>query len=118
MKMTVLTVLTIQELVNAIGGLVAYDRGRRDVGIHDDQLKVRVRETLRAMPDPVRCKTLAKIANELYLSDEVIDHTCGLQDAAALWEWLVFNRMIWPCKEKGICKASPKLVHRRSDHTP
>jgi hypothetical protein len=88
------TALTLQELTDAIGGLSVYDRGDHKNGIHDDQLKAHVRHTLRAMTDEERRLTLARIANELYLSDEAVKHSCGLEDAAALWEWLVFNRMV------------------------
>lgn len=86
--------LSKPELAKAISGLVAYDRGHQDSGVRDPQLKTRVRETLRAMPDAERRKAIAQIAIELYLSDEALKTTCGLEDAAALWEWLVFNRMV------------------------
>ena len=85
--------LSLQELVKAIGGLLAHDRGM-GTGIQDPQLKAHIRQVLRSMSDDERRQTIAHVAIELFLSDDAVKTSCGLEDAAALWEWLVFNRMV------------------------
>ncbi|HEY3341309.1 MAG TPA: hypothetical protein VGK81_04795 [Anaerolineae bacterium] len=88
------TALTAHELADSIIGLVVYDRSDHKSGLHDDQLKARVRQMLRAMPEAERRRMLAQVAIELYLSEEALKRSAGLEDVAAFWEWLVFNRMV------------------------
>lgn len=88
------TALTLQELTDAISGLAVYDHGDHENGIHDDQLKAHVRHVLRAMPEEEQRLTVARVAYQLYLSDAAVKRGSGLENAVALYEWLVFNKMI------------------------
>lgn len=80
--------MTEDEIRDALGGLHAYDAGSRSSGIHDERLRRRVIDALRALSEPDRRAMLARITRERYLTDEAIARGYGCEDARSFINWL------------------------------
>jgi hypothetical protein len=72
----------------AIDGLIAYDHGCTDSGIHDDDLKQAVKDYLRALPHQAAEATLAAHVRDHYLSSEAIQQGYGLEDVKQFINWM------------------------------
>lgn len=82
--------MTNEELARALGGLYAYDTGCVSSGIHDEELRARVKEELAA-DEPhnfLYPPRLSYIAREMFLSDEAIDLGYGMEDFIDFVKWL------------------------------
>lgn len=79
--------MTREELFEAIDGLMAYDTGATDSGIHDESLRQKVVKTLEEMTKDERRRCLAEFARN-YLSDEAIDEGYGIEDVRELCDWV------------------------------
>lgn len=82
--------MTDEELSRAIDGLFAYDNGAIDSGVHDPELKARVRSELAVGRGEYQLISprVSRIVRELYLSDEAIAQGYGLEDAARCFQWI------------------------------
>lgn len=81
-------VLEYGELKDALDGLFAWDAGCSDSGIHDERLRQRVRDYVRTLAGPERRELLARIARDLYLSDDALRQGYGLPDVEEFISWL------------------------------
>jgi hypothetical protein len=82
------------ELKDALDGLHAYDSGSVDSGIHDERLRSRVKEDVRSRSMEGRRVLVARIARDLYLTDEAISQGYGLEDAREFANWLDEHGML------------------------
>ena len=80
--------MTEEELATALEGLFAYDDGSTQIGTHDPALKARCVTYLDSLPDDESRALLARIARELWLSDDAIEVGYGLEDAAEFARWI------------------------------
>lgn len=80
--------MTDDELWDALNGLYSYDTGCVDFGIHDEYLRDRVIEILRAMSETEFRLFMSKRIRESYLSDEALTKSYGIEDVARFIEWL------------------------------
>jgi hypothetical protein len=91
--------MTDDELSDAIDGLHAYDSGCTDSGIHDPDLKEKVRQEIQVMPCP-ECQLfpdrLARILRDSTLSDKAIKQGYGIEDFLGVLKW-VEDLMGWDC---------------------
>lgn len=74
-------------LKDAIDGLSAYDNGLGS-GVHDEDLRQRVRQHIVSLKSNERRIVLSKIVRDLCLSDEAIADGYGWEDALSLCQWL------------------------------
>ena len=87
--------LTNEELADALDGLMAYDGGSIDSGIHDENLRARCIAQLKVM-DEEKVYTyttkadafLAEFIRERCLSDEALRQGYGPEDAGQFLKWL------------------------------
>lgn len=83
--------MTDEELRDALDGLHAYDEGAADSGIRDEGLRARCIAALaerRARGQDFWRPWLARLARDMYLSDEKISQGSGLADLTGFAEWL------------------------------
>lgn len=82
--------MTEEQLRNALDGLHAYDDGAVDSGIHDEDLRQRCINALKAQTGPheIAPEVLSRIVRDLYLTDEAIAQGYGLEDAVGFIRWL------------------------------
>lgn len=73
--------MTKEEVLNALDGLMAYDRGSTDSGIHDERLRKRVQEWLHADAD-----RSTEMLREWFRS--LLDPPYGPEDVAGTIRWL------------------------------
>lgn len=77
------------ELRRSLDGLFAYDSGATDSGTHDERLRERVIAELAFHRQfPTWRAYLARLAREMWLSEEAIEQGYGCEDAARFLEWL------------------------------
>lgn len=79
-----------EELLDAVSGLFAYDTGAASSGIRDELLRQKVIEELHKGLGTHQLYSVraARIARELFLTDEAIAQGYGLADVAEFIEWL------------------------------
>lgn len=86
--------MTDEELKSAVDGLIAYDHGAVDSGIHDLELKAKTRVALIELmnrgrtPYQLVSDDFSKFVRDLCLSDEAISRGYGLEDFMGLMRWL------------------------------
>lgn len=80
--------MTDDEVLDALDGLMAYDQGATDSGIHDEALRGRVSEALEADDGAAGMRLLTRFVRERLLSDDAMAQGYGLEDVRALFEWL------------------------------
>jgi hypothetical protein len=80
------------QLHAALDGLMAYDLGATDSGIHDEALKARVKAQLAAMPDNDRGALLKRFSN-YYLTPEARLKGYGEEDVEEFFRWLRDERI-------------------------
>lgn len=76
--------MTYEELRDALDGLHAWDDGMVDSGIHDDEVRERVRAMLQALPYQDRKALLIRVIADLCPPDQGY----GSEDVQAWLEWL------------------------------
>jgi hypothetical protein len=80
--------MTDRDLFDALDGLMAYDVGATDSGIHDDALRGRVTTHLRSL-SPDSCRQMAdRFARLHYLSDGARGRGYGPEDDIEFRRWL------------------------------
>jgi hypothetical protein len=87
-----------EELFDSIDGLMAYDHGSIDSGIHDDQLRKRVLDELQKIrldgrgPHQIYSKKfnkmMARYINRYFLSDKAIEQGYGFEDVVVFIKWI------------------------------
>jgi hypothetical protein len=75
--------MTDDEIIDAIDGLMAYDHGSTDSGIHDERLRARVIAWLHANPTDTE-RVLRRYVLELLAEGSPY----GVEDVAGLFKWL------------------------------
>jgi hypothetical protein len=82
--------MTDEELWAAIDGLMAYDTGCTDSGIHDERLRAKVHAELEKAirPNQMYSDRLSRLAGKYLLSEEAIADGSGLEDVEELINWL------------------------------
>lgn len=80
--------MTDAELYDALDGLMAYDGGATDSGIHDEALRQRVKDHLDGLPDRDALKLLSRYIRAYYLTDKAIDEGYGIESVAAFIRWM------------------------------
>lgn len=81
--------MTDEDIKDALDGLFAYDTGCVDSGIKDERLRARViAELNKDWGSDMYSKRLARIAREMFLTDEAIELGYGLQDLRQFLEWI------------------------------
>ncbi len=78
--------MTKAELDDAIDGLMAYDLGAS--GIHDEVLRQRVKDHLRALPDREFLLYLSRYARENFLSEKALANRSSIEDVSEFIDWL------------------------------
>lgn len=79
--------MTEAELFEAMDGLMAYDHGATDSGIHDEQLRARVIAQVSALSPGERRVVLSRFVRS-YLTDEMIIQGYGWEDARSAANWI------------------------------
>jgi hypothetical protein len=87
-----------QELFDAIDGLMAYDHGALDSGIHDERLRSQVREDLKtlATAELRHCELYSRSFNavmarymwQYFLNPAAVAKGYGVEDVKSFIEWL------------------------------
>lgn len=77
-----------EELKDALDGLIAYDEGATDSGIHDEGLRQRCQEYIRSLPPKEQRALVAKLTIDMYLSPTALDAGYGPEDAKGFLEWM------------------------------
>lgn len=75
------------ELFAAMDGLMAYDGGSTDSGIHDEILRQRVKNHLLGLSVDERRAVLSRFVRS-YLTDEMIAQGYGWEDARSAADWI------------------------------
>ena len=77
-----------EELKDALDGLLAYDEGATDSGIHDEGLRMRCQEYIRSLPPEEMRALVAKLTIDMWLSPEALKAGYGPEDAKTFLEWM------------------------------
>lgn len=77
--------MDFEEFRDALDGLIAYDTGCVDSGIHDERLRARVIELLNGDDGMV---WLTRAVRETYMTEEAIAQRYSIEDVASLIDWL------------------------------
>ena len=77
-----------EELGNALDGLLAYDLGATDSGIHDEALRSRVQAQLHALDDETFRLVLSRYVRERLLSEDALASGYGIEDVREFIAWL------------------------------
>lgn len=84
--------MTGQELRDALDGLYAYDQGATGSGIHDETLRARCVEHMRAWPlgeyQLMPQAEVSRLVREMRLTEEAIGQGYGIEDAFGFTRWL------------------------------
>lgn len=102
--------MTDDELSDALDGLYAYDQGSIDSGIHDARLRARVVAEILAMPkdeNQLYPDRLARIAREMWLSEEAIAAGYGLEEVHRFVDWLQYDLLNGAEATEGRAPARP-----------
>ena len=75
-------------LWDALDGLLAYDLGATDSGIHDEALRARVRAQLEALPDDAFRLLISRYVRERMLSEEALTAGYGIEDVREFFTWM------------------------------
>lgn len=88
-----------KELREALDGLYAYDDGSVDSGIHDEALRQRCIEAIKAISvgesELVPRLWLSRLIRDMWLSEEALEQGYGIEDALSFLRWLE-DRMEMP----------------------
>lgn len=76
-----------QDLHDALDGLMAYDLGATDSGIHDELLRKQVKRHLRGLNKNDFRITISRWMRG-YLADEMLDQGYGIEDVRCAIDWL------------------------------
>lgn len=77
-----------EQLFDALDGLMAYDHGATDSGIHDENLRQQVNVYLAGLDRVTRNKLLTQFLMVYCLSDAKLAEGYGLADVKVLLDWL------------------------------
>jgi len=80
--------MTEEELFDAFDGLMAYDTGCVSSGIHDEELRARVKTHLETLDEKALQLTLSRFILQEYLTDDAIRQGYGIEAVAEFIKWL------------------------------
>lgn len=80
--------MEFERLKKLIDGLIAYDDGATDSGLHDESAKQEIRDYLAGLSNKDHRVILSRVIRDLYLSDVAIEEGYGWEDAKSLGRWL------------------------------
>jgi len=80
--------MTDKELFDALDGLMAYDGGATDSGIHDEALRARVKAHLHSLSDIDTNRVLGRFVRNVILSEQSIEEGYGIEDVKEFLDWL------------------------------
>ena len=82
--------MTDEELFDALDGLHAYDGGAIDSGLHDEALRLRVKDEIWKDLNPPALFTprLARLVRDRMLNEESLAQGYGLEDVSEFIRWL------------------------------
>jgi hypothetical protein len=75
-------------LSEALTGLMAYDLGATDSGIHDEELRADVKAYLGRLEENDLSRVLGEFVREQYLSDAALEEGYGLEEVREFIDWL------------------------------
>lgn len=80
--------MNYEELKDALDGLIAYDEGATDSGIHDEGLRMRCQEYIQSLPPAERRALVAKLTIDMWLSEKALAAGYGPEDAKEFLVWM------------------------------
>jgi hypothetical protein len=80
--------LTQAELYAALDGLMAYDLGATDSGIHDERLRARVKDQLQALSEEEFRFTISRFVRDACLAEDQLAAGYGIEDVRDFINWL------------------------------
>lgn len=76
--------MPLDDLKDALDGLIAYDTGSIDSGIHDEALRDRCIEALQELDD----KQLTRLIRDMWVSEKAIAQGYTYEDLLSFCRWL------------------------------
>ncbi len=80
--------MTDDDLWEALEGLFAYDTGSVDSGIHDEVLRSKAQDAMRAKSADEKRFFIGRKVRDVMLSEESLSESYGTEDVAMFWQWL------------------------------
>jgi KaiC/GvpD/RAD55 family RecA-like ATPase len=80
--------MDLKYLYESLDGLMAYDLGATDSGIHDEKLKEEVKEYLHALDENEFRVIITSFVREYFVSEKAVEKGYGIEDVKSFMEWL------------------------------